>query len=673
MRKVQVLPVLLVGLYIVWLTFSIASFFVVNKPFGANTIENMAAAFYVPAIIPSAIVRALLDLGAAAWIWLAGTGVGLVIWNRVLGHESDSLTRLILASGLGLGAIALLMLALGLAGVLSRLELLLILGLLTILTAPKIIVALRAIQWSRPPRLIAFYLVLTLGAVVTIALLPPTSWDGLFYHLKGPKLFIQQGAIRPGIDIPHLNFPSLLEMLFLLAMQIRGDVTARLIHLIYALLLGSLTFLVASRTLRVKNAWLALLFLYSTPIVLTLSAWAYNDLALAYYSFAAVFSLIYWDRTADNRWLAICGLMSGLLMGLKYTSAVIVIFITITILWRLHMQQRRSLRPLIFYIGPAFALVLPWLAKNWLFTGNPVYPFLFGGQFWDAFRAASYGEAGTGIGLDPVALLRLPYDMTLGFADASQEGTIGPFYLIFLPFLLFYGLGRRTTKIPAEAKLLLSYALFCFGFWVVGVINSAALYQARLYLPGLVALCPVVAWIIEDISRFDRPSFSLQRFLKLVIAFVVFLLFINQVANWMQIRPLTYLSGSETRSEYLERRLGAHYLIMNAINSELPKESVVLFLWEPRSYYCDLDCRPDSILDRYEHLGHLYADAESVVAAWRTDNISHVLVFESGLDFLLASDSVIDLDLLRSLRTQYLTPEASVADTYTLYRLTEND
>ena len=55
---------------------------------------------------------------------------------------------------------------------------------------------------------------------LTLALLPPTSWDGLFYHLTGPKLYLQQGAIRPGPDIPHLNFPSLMEMNFLLAMAV---------------------------------------------------------------------------------------------------------------------------------------------------------------------------------------------------------------------------------------------------------------------------------------------------------------------------------------------------------------------------------------------------------------------------------------------------------------------
>jgi hypothetical protein len=313
--------------------------------------------------------------------------------------------------------------------------------------------------------------------------------------------------------------------------------------------------------------------------------------------------------------------------------------------------------------------VTPWLLKNWSFTNNPVYPFVFGGQFWDNFRAAAYRQSGTGIGLNPVALLRLPYDMSLGYADASREATIGPFYLVFLPLFVFYSVTGATRRAPPALKLLLLYALFSFLVWTVGVISSAALYQARLLLPGIVALCPVLAWVMEDLSRYDHPQFSLRRFINLVLGFVVFLLFLNQLATWLTINPIPFLTGAETKADYLERQLGAHYQIMHSINGELPSQAVVLFLWEPRSYYCDLDCRPDSILDRFEHSIHLYETSKNIADAWRLDGVTHVLILEAGLDFLLENGTIIDQQQLQSLRNHHLTTIETIDDIYTLYQL----
>ena len=79
-----------------------------------------------------------------------------------------------------------------------------------------------------------------------------------------------------------------------------------------------------------------------------------------------------------------------------------------------------------------------------------------------------------------------------------------------------------------------------------------------------------------------------------------------------KIDPLPYLAGLETREQYLTRRLGTHYGTMQQLNDVLPAEAVVVFLWEPRSYYCQLDCRPDSILDAFSHLVYQYGSAEAI-------------------------------------------------------------
>lgn len=514
------------------------------------------------------------------------------------------------------------------------------------------------------------YLLIVLGLALIIALLPPTSWDALFYHLKGPKLYLTAGRIVGGIDIPHLSFPALFEMLFTLAMAVRGDVAAKLLHFSFISWLMALVAMLSqnwflatdytegkekttsqsSVSSVAKNGWTAVLVLISMPMVLNLGAQAYNDLPLAFYQVAALAALLRWREKEQSGWLILSGLLCGLAMGLKYTSFITPLLLAGFILW--HFWQKNSnaysvlrntpqLRNMQYAIRPFLTLTLattlvalPWYLKNWVFTGNPVYPFVFGGQFWDSFRAAAYAGRGTGIGFDPIALLRLPHDLILGLNDASQDGQPGPLFLIFLPAILLYGFSKWKGGVERPFNTLLIFALAQYLIWAVGVIFSAGLWQSRLLLPAFVALTPVIAWIFDDFARWDHPQFSLRRFTKMVIVLALIFNLVGQILNWLPGVPLTYVAGTTSRSDILTHWLGGHYTTMQAINNQLPADAVITFLYEPRSYYCDRDCRPDSILDSLAHLEFLYSDAEGIAQTWQKEGVSHVLLFDTGYQFI---------------------------------------
>jgi hypothetical protein len=403
-----------------------------------------------------------------------------------------------------------------------------------------------------------------------------------------------------------------------------------------------------------------------------LAGWAYNDLALAFYQLAALDALLRWRSGGQERWLALSGAFSGLAMGLKYTSFVAPLLLFAAILWECRQRGKSPGRPMMTMAMPAAFLSAPWYLKSLVFTGNPVYPFLFGGRFWDQFRSAAYAAPGTGIGPDLIALLRLPHDLTLGLRDASQDGPTGPFFLVFLPLLLFYGFfqGRRA---PPAFRLLLLFALVQYGFWTIGVVSSAGLWQSRLLLPALVALCPALAWILEDLRRLDHPQFSLRRFLYLTLGLGLALGLVSQSISWLSRAPLSYLVGDQARGEFLAQQLGLHYVAMEGINELLPREAVIVFLWEPRSYYCERDCRPDSILDSFSHLEFLYGDAVAIAAAWQREGVTHVLLHDAGLAFVLAAGSEgiapRNLPTLDELRSNYLSAIAHWENAYTLYRV----
>jgi hypothetical protein len=263
------------------------------------------------------------------------------------------------------------------------------------------------------------------------------------------------------------------------------------------------------------------------------------------------------------------------------------------------------------------------------------------------------------------------------------DGRTGPLFLLFLPLMLLYGLFRYHHNAslslarerngdgarPTVLGPLLIYALAQFVFWTLGVIWSHSLWQSRLLLPGLVALAPVVGWLWSELPGFDLPQLSLSRFANVVIGLTLALTLIDTGLMTLKINPLSYLVGAETRDEYLTRRLGAYYAAMQQINATLPPQAVILFLWEPRSYYCQRDCRPDSILDEFPHMVYQYGSADAIAHAWRQAGVTHVLIHRAGLNFVLSeSPETVDIAVLTDLET-HLRFLFDVAGAYQVYAL----
>ena len=662
-------------LFLVWLFYALSAYYVVQKPFTVVQLFSLADAVATWWRFPfswTAVFRSFLDIVFAMWIAWVTLGVGLVGLRWLKLSLDSALATLLYGLGLGFGFLGLLVLFLGLTGLVSTAVFYTLMILLTTLTLLPVLRFLPQIRPSRPTKLTTFYLCLTVGMALFIALLPPTSWDGLFYHLKGPKLYLEAGRIIGGIDIPHLNFPSLFEMLFMLAMGLRGDVTAKLLHFAFHGLLAGLTYLVARDMLRVPKPGTAVLILYSIPMLLNLGAYAYNDLALAFYQVAALAALHQWQKSNHKQWLILCGLWCGLAMGLKYTSFVAPLTIAILVAWHFRQQWQAMIRPLFTIALPATIVAAPWYIKNWAFTGNPFYPFVFNGRFWDSYRASAYAGVGTGLGFDPIGLLRLPHDLILGLQDASGDGQTGPLFLIFLPALLVYAFSKLGRRAGRPFTYILVFILVQYIFWTYGVIFSAGLRQTRLLLPAFVALAPAIAWILADFAQFDHPQFSLHRFVNLVLGIILTMNLVAQLLLWLPGAPWAYVIGSDSRDEVLQRYLGTHYTAMQTINT-LPDDATILFLYEPRSYYCERDCRPDSILDTLGHLEYLHQDADGIATAWQQAKISHILLFEAGYNFVVNDNMAWitpqDLTLIDTLRQDYLQPVVERPGDYTLYEL----
>lgn len=661
----DVMWILIVSLGVLWAFAVYFNYYIVHKPFNVANV--------------TAIVSVLLDIT----IWLGILSVALALGRRCsawLSHDSP-LEDFIFSLGLGLGLLSLIVFALGLAGLFYG-------WLFWLLFVAALILFRHHLRPSPGPlarlegRLgwfLAIYLAASLILAFLSALAPPIAWDSQVYHLTGPKLYIQNHRIVGGIGIPHLSYPALVETLFAAALLLKGPVVARLIHFAYGPLTLLALYAFARRYFNLKVGWLAMAIFYAVPSVVLISTWAYVDVALIFYEFASFYALCRWLEVEggdgqDHRWLLLCALLCGLAMGIKYTSLALALSLGLIVLWRVRVK---GLRIAVLFGVTALLIASPWYLRNLVFTGNPFYPFFFGGTNWDEFRAWFISRAGTGLAYTaPWRLLIAPWEMTILGIEGGEiyEATIGPVLLMAIPMLALVW-----KKLPGQDRPLLGRILLVclvhYLFWLLAVAQSALLIQTRLLFPIFALLVLLAAYTLDKLAKLSRPAFSLQ---WIIVAMLVLALGLNlgsTVLTFMGDNPLSYLAGWESQDSYLKRhpQMGSYYEMITYINEELSPSARILFLWEPRSYYCQRACYPDAILDGFLHLIYRFKDARGIVRHLREQGFTHVLLHKRGLDFILEAqfDPVTEAEvgILETLQERSLRLLHREGDDYLLYEL----
>ncbi len=332
---------------------------------------------------------------AAAW----GIGRPLAMW--LLPVDSGCAWRRIATMGLGVGALSLLMLGLGAAGVMHRS---IWLGLLALFVVGGATHAGRQRSKSvgvceRSPALAdnggsaVNWACLACLPFLAIALFaasyPPGSlwpaegngYDVLEYHLGAPRDWLDAGRIG---YLPHniySNFPFNVEMLYLLAMVLNSDavdaaLAAQLLHFVLAALAVAAVWL-AARPWGHRAAWIAATVMASCPFLAYLCGLAYVENGLLFFAALALAAILKsaTGHADQRRWMLLAGLFAGLACGCKYTGVLAVLLpVVVSALWiGLRARPQNFAGPAILFVG-AMLTFGPWLVRNIINTANPVFP-----------------------------------------------------------------------------------------------------------------------------------------------------------------------------------------------------------------------------------------------------------------------------------------------------------
>ncbi|MBI5085863.1 MAG: hypothetical protein HZB13_14845 [Acidobacteria bacterium] len=266
------------------------------------------------------------------------------------------------------------------------------------------------------------------------AMAPETSPDGSGYHLGVVAHYYRAHGFVKLTSNMYANLSQGVEMLFLHAWAFGRHSAAALVHCAFLLCLPMLLLRYGQRTGFPQAGAAAGLFVLLSPVMMKDGSSAYIDAALA----CALFALFYLCEIDAPP--ALAGVLAGACYAMKYTAFLALVYVMI------RYALKRRWRALAVIIPVALVMILPWVARNWIWFGNPFSP-LMNAWFPNPYVHVSFeqdyaAEMRNYAGL--TSYWQLPMELTVG--GGVLGGLLGPLFLLSPLALLALrsGAGRRT-------------------------------------------------------------------------------------------------------------------------------------------------------------------------------------------------------------------------------------
>ncbi len=561
------------------------------------------------------------------YVCLTAFGVGRIAVHR-LDVPLSILESNLVAFLLGLGLLSMSIMLVGMLGWLTRTGIFACLTVIGFLASSEwMVIAQNAavgIRMIRLPHANSVYekLLFILGIglfpiLIANSLTPVWDYDALLYHMEIPRQFLSQGRIFFNPEVMRSAYPFLGEMLFLVGMIFRLDPLAKLISLAYAILFIFSTYSFACRFFHREVALVAAGILVSNPAFPLWATWAGIDFAWAVYELWAVYAISLWliaEKTTTGKWLVLAGVMSGLAASTKYISIPALLILAVIILWKTIEGSKRPFAEAfrnLWTFGISAGLIMgTWYIKNWVWTGNPVYPLVFGGLGWDPLKdqiLKGYMQT-FGVGTSLVDYFLVPYNVYAHqnqFSTAFQEIVHPLIWLAFVfPFL------KKTKKY----SILFVYGTLYYVWWLLG------LQVIRFLLPLSAFFAILAGDVIERLPLLIRNVLKLGLITGLMIFNLVY-----QTSVLRNSGTFLYLLGRKSSDEFL-RLFVDDFSVKQYIQNSLDFDKRVQFLWDGRGYYCDSRCIPDDEQSQAVKLALNSANPESLARELNATGITHLML-----------------------------------------------
>lgn len=459
------------------------------------------------------------------------------------------------------------------------------------------------------------------------ALTPAWDYDALLYHLEIPKQFLAEGRITFNPAAFRSAYPFLGEILFMVGMVFRLEPLAKLINLTYATLFVASVYCFAARFFNREVALTAVGILISTPILLIWATWVSIDYAWSTYEFWAVYAICLWlagQKQQTRKWLILAGLMSGLAASTKYISLPALLILALVLLWKSMEGSKQPLAEsfrnlLIFGLSAGLVMGL-WYIKNWVWTGNPIYPLVFGGTGWDTLQDQLFNSdymKTFGMERSLLNFVLLPYNVYV------QQNRFSTLPLEVVHPLLWLGFVFPFLRKSKAQSVVMLYAFLYYIWWFVGS-------QVIRFLLPVSGFLVILAGAVLD----RWPSF-LRNLLRLtLITGLTILSFVYQITVMQNSGTFAYVTGRASSDAILQNFVD-DYRVKQFIQQTLGEEQRALFLWDGRGYYCDARCIPDHDQSLAVRLTLQSPPPQQLAHSLRSDGITHLMLSSTDANWFI--------------------------------------
>lgn len=482
---------------------------------------------------------------AAAYL-LAGIGLGLPF--RSLLAPSPSANPL--AAALGVALLLSLSHLLGCLGLLAG-------GLGQLLASIPIALGLyllarhlarfdlRSVSTLNP----VLFLALPPVAVMLVAAANPPGWlwaseaggyDALSYHLQLPREWLAMGRIQPLAHNVYSFLPSYVESAFvhLAALLGRGRaggggllagdgsalLACQFLSAWFALFAAWMVWRLADLLRPGLGVWAAVALL-ATPWVVVTGSLAYNETAVLAFGAAALLAALDPSLAGSRRESGASrgsewrgrnarkgGLLAGALVGVACGCKPTALFLVapgVAAALVLLTPRTAAVRALASAAIAGTIAVAPWLIRNYLYAGNPVFPFaaqVLGHAHWSPEQVSRYAAAHQFQGslLARLRLLVFP-DSGSGLGGTGHRGLLHPQWFTFFPMVAGAGamIARRAVSAPVRRAAVVMVVAVSLGLggWLL-----ATHIQSRFLLPLAVPGAVLIALAAGEVRRAAIPA-----------------------------------------------------------------------------------------------------------------------------------------------------------------------
>ncbi len=363
--------------------------------------------------------------------------------------------------------------------------------------------------------------------------------------------------------------------------------------------------------------------------------------------------------------LVLSGVFAGLAVAVKYNGFAVGLAIGVALI-ALIIYRRVSIgsgvRMLLAYGLPIALMIAPWLARNWLAAGNPVWPVatsIFGGAYSSPTSAPGFLPYSPTPGLSSLvsgwdymisAITRPP----LAIDSQLQAVNLGPLLLPLLPLLL---LAKWRPALRWVAYLAAAYWLL----WALFFSRTSARYLTTFLLLSAI----LSAYALISLAVRARLLVMALGGAMAVALTILALDTVLSVANYL---PATIATSSAAEQQYLTRYM-EDYSMTQYIAASTPLTATI-YVWDsqPRGYYI-------SRKYIYARLVPLYSDfGDTNLAHWRSRlaalGVSHILYHPRAA---LAAGFTIGYDpdaaSAAAFAARYFGPSLFQSGAYVLYPL----